>query len=112
MASIERKSRRGDLEALRRLIESYAAEKIVVGYPFRLDGTEGIQCEKVNRFIERLVGEFSLPVERWDESFTTQEAKEVMMQAGVKIKKRKGVVDKIAAGFILQSYLDSLRNKK
>jgi putative holliday junction resolvase len=104
---IERKNKKGDLEAIGRYIESYAVTEIVIGYPLRLDGTVGIQCEKVDRFILILKSAFSVPIVRWSETFTTKDAEEVLRTAKVRTRKRKLLVDKIAAGMILQGYLNT-----
>jgi len=109
LSVIERKSLEKDLEAITKIFQSYSIEKIVVGFPVRLDGTEGIQCEKVERFADYLSAEFKVPVVKWDESLSTWEAEAVMLEAGVKKKKQRKIVDKIAAGLILQSYLNSCK---
>ena len=83
-------------------------EKIVIGYPLRLDGTTGIECEKVDRFVLSLESTLPIPISRWDETLTTKDAEEILRTAHVRADKRKAVVDKIAAGMILQGYLDSL----
>lgn len=106
LSVIERKNQSSDLEAISKIIETCHIEKIVVGYPLRLDGTKGIQCEKVDRFVERLTAAFKMPVVKWDESLSTWAADEAMSEAGLKRGKKKKIVDKIAAGIILQSYLD------
>lgn len=106
LATIVRRSLKRDLEELGQLIRSCGAEKIVIGYPVRLDGTAGIQCEKVDRFVVNLKKRVLLPIERWDESFSTQEAEDLLAEARVGRKKRKAAVDKLAAKIILQSYLD------
>jgi len=108
---IERKNKKKDLEALGHYVRTYGAEKIVVGYPLRLDGTVGIQCEKVDRFIHALEVVFPLPVIRRDETLTTKEAEEVLRTANVRPQKRRALVDKIAAAMILQGYLDSLTRR-
>ncbi len=108
---IERKNKKKDLEALSHYVRTYGVEKIVVGYPLRLDGTAGIQCEKVDRFIHALEAAFPLPVIRRDETLTTKEAEEVLRTANVRPQKRKALVDKIAAAMILQGYLDSLARR-
>ena len=110
LAVITRKNRKQDMETIAGFIEKYSVEKIVVGYPLMLDGTEGIQCEKVNRFIAVLEATFSLPVIRWDETLTTKEAEEILNRAKVPRKKMKSVVDKLTAGLILQGYLNSLNS--
>jgi len=111
LPTIIRKTKKHDLEILGNLIKNYAVENIVVGYPLRLDGSEGIQCEKVKRFSTLLEKEFSLPVIKWPETLSTKEAEEIMINAGVGWKKRKKAVDKMAACIILQGYLDNMIRK-
>jgi len=104
---LERKNRRTDLATLRRLVEEYRVDKIVVGYPVRMDGTKGIQCEKVDRFARLLAEAFGLPVLLQDEFMTTKEAEEILRAAGTGRKKMKAAVDRLAAVLILKSYLDA-----
>jgi putative Holliday junction resolvase len=108
LPTILRKSNKNDWSILDNLIKSYNVEKIVIGYPVRLDGSEGIQCEKVNRFSALLIKTFSLPVIKWPETLSTKEAEEILIKSGVHWKKRKKMVDKMAACLILQGYLDSI----
>lgn len=108
LPTIIRKSRKHDWDILGNLIKSYNVEKIVIGYPVRLDGSEGIQCEKVNRFLTLLVKTFSLPVIKWPETLSTKEAEEILIKSGIHWKKRKDKIDKLAACLILQGYLDSI----
>ena len=107
LPTIIRKTKKHDWEILGNLIRDYKVEKIVIGYPVRLDGSEGIQCEKVNRFASLLEVNFSLPVDKWQETLSTKEAEEILINAGVRWEKRKKIVDKLAACIILQGYLDS-----
>jgi putative Holliday junction resolvase len=107
IATVIRKNRNADLTAIAGFIERFNVERIVVGYPLRLDGSEQIQCEKVNRFIGRLETRFSLPVVRYDETLSTKEAEEILRERGVKWEKRKMLVDRVAASLILQRYLDA-----
>ena len=107
LPTIIRKNKKHDLEILDSLIKSYNVEKIVIGYPVRLDGSEGIQCEKVNRFSVLLDKTFSLPVIKWPETLSTKEAEEILINSGVRWQKRKKMVDKLAACLILQNYLNS-----
>jgi putative Holliday junction resolvase len=107
LPTIIRKTKKHDLDILGNLIKSYNVEKIVIGYPVRIDGSEGIQCEKVNRFSVLLNKTFSLPVIKWSETLSTKEAEEILINAGVRWQKRKEMVDKLAACLILQNYLDS-----
>jgi putative Holliday junction resolvase len=104
---IARKNKKLDLEAIAHYIHTYGVEKIVIGYPLRLDGAVGIQCEKVDRFIHALALLFPMPIIRWDETLTTKDAEELLRTANVRVKKRKALVDKVAAAMILQGYLDA-----
>lgn len=108
LPTIIRKTRKHDLDILENLVKNYQVERIVIGYPVRLDGSEGIQCEKVNRFALLLEKTFHLPVVKWEETLSTKEAEEILIQSGVHWEKRKKMVDKVAACLILQSFLDSL----
>jgi putative holliday junction resolvase len=108
LPTIIRKTKKLDLNILGNLIRDYKVEKIVIGYPLRIDGSEGIQCEKVNRFSVLLDKTFSLPVIKWPETLSTKEAEEILINSGVRWEKRKKMVDKLAACIILQGYLDSI----
>jgi putative holliday junction resolvase len=111
LETIHRKNRKHDLESIGRIIRSFNVEKIVIGYPLRLNGEEGIQCSKVRHFARQLEKAFFVPVVLQDETLTTKEAESILAEANVKRDKRKLLVDKLAAGIILQAYLD-LRGKK
>jgi putative Holliday junction resolvase len=108
VATLNRKNRETDLNAIAELVRRYDVDRIVIGYPLRLDGSEGVQCEKINRFCRRLEACLSIPVIRWDETLSTKEAEEILRRTGVTPKKRKGIVDRVAASIILQGYLDTL----
>jgi len=108
LPTIIRKNRKHDWDMLDNLIKSYNVEEIVIGYPVRLDGSEGIQCEKVNRFSAQLSKNYSLPVIKWPETLSTKEAEEILIKSGIHWKKRKEKIDKLAACLILQNYLDSI----
>ena len=113
LATIIQKNRQQTLEEIAGFIRTYNAEKIVIGYPIRLDGSEGIQCEKINNFASILESTFSLPVIKWDETLSTKEAEEILTRANIARNKRRNIVDKLAASLILQGYLDAQerRNK-
>jgi len=106
LETVLRKNTAHDMERIGKIARELGAEKIVVGYPLRLNGEEGIQCEKVKRFAARLETALSIPVEFQDETLTTKEAESILIQANVRREKRKLLVDKLAASIILQSYLD------
>jgi len=108
VGTVIRKNRDADLAAIAVFIERFGVESIVVGYPLRLDGSEGIQCEKVNRFIRRLEARLAIPVIRRDETLSTKEAEELLRETGICREKKRGIVDRLAACIILQGYLDAL----
>jgi putative holliday junction resolvase len=107
LTTLKRKNRQADLQALGDVIEKQQIERIVLGYPLRIDGSAGIQCEKVSRFAALLERTFHLPVICWDETFSTKEAEEMMFQMKVKRGKKREMVDRIAASIILQDYLNA-----
>ena len=106
LPTLIRKTKQHDLDILSNWIRNYSVESIVIGYPLRLDGSEGIQCEKVNRFARLLNKTFSLPVIKWSETLSTKDAEEILISSGVRWQKRKEKVDQLAACLILQNYLD------
>ena len=91
------------------IAEKTGAEKIVLGFPKNMNGTLGDRAKKTKRF-QKLLGELcEVPVVLWDERLTTVSAHNLMNETNVRGKKRKDSVDKVAAAFILQSYLDSAK---
>lgn len=97
---------RKTLARIEEIIMEYKVEKIVLGYPKNMNDTEGERVEKTLAFKEMLERRTALEVVLWDERLTTVAADELMMEAGVRREERKKYVDKIAAAFILQGYLD------
>lgn len=96
---------KADLRAVQELVEREQVSKVVVGLPTLLDGTEGIQAGKIRVFRDKLAKRLKVPVVDWDESLTTVEAENVLIEADISRAKRKKVIDKMAAAMILQSYL-------
>jgi putative Holliday junction resolvase len=98
-----------DLDAVSRLLTPHAPERLVVGLPLNMDGSEGAQAGKVRRFVERLREHLGLPIDLWDERLTTEEAHQILRDAGVRHTGRrsadKGLIDQVAATVILRSYL-------
>lgn len=99
-----------DLQRLKQIVEQYEVEEIVVGLPKNMNASIGSRGELCVAFADYLRDELKLPVHLWDERLTTVSANRTLLEADVSRKKRKAVVDKLAAGFILQGYMDS--NKK
>lgn len=97
---------RQTLARIEELIVEYQVEEIVLGLPKNMNASEGVRVELTNEFKEKLERRTGLPVNMWDERLTTVAADRAMMEAGVRRENRKQYVDKIAATFILQGYLD------
>lgn len=91
--------------------EEIGAVKIVVGLPVRTDGSAGNRVERTLAFIEILSSLTGLPVETFDERFTSVVAHRFLSDSGLKTKKHKGLVDSVSAALILQDYLDRNRNE-
>jgi putative Holliday junction resolvase len=98
-----------DLEALARLVREHAVTGVVAGLPLNMDGSEGEAAARVRRFTENLSKHLGLPVRLWDERLTTWEAEAVLREAGVRSRKGRQVVDKLAAALILKGFLDATR---
>lgn len=103
---------RQTLARIEALIVENDVEKIVLGCPKNMDGSEGDRVEKTKEFQEMIERRTGLEVVLWDERLTTVAADRYMMEAGIRRENRKQYVDEIAAVFILQGYLDYLRNQK
>jgi putative Holliday junction resolvase len=95
------------LDQIVALITEHQVDKIVVGLPRNMDGSYGSATEKVRSFIEKLKTRTGVPVFEWDERLSTVSAHNALREAGLNGKRRKGVVDKVAAQIILQNYLDA-----
>ncbi len=101
---------RQTLARIEELVSEYQVETIVLGYPKNMNNTIGERALKSLEFKEMLERRTGLPVVMWDERLTTIEANRTLMESGVRRENRKEHLDQLAAIFILQGYLDSLRN--
>jgi putative holliday junction resolvase len=109
---IERsQSEKADLRAVVQLVQENDVSKVVIGIPIMLDGTSGVQADKVRAFMEKLVRRLRVPVEEWDERMTTLEAEKLLIAADRSRSERREVIDKLAATLILQSYLEAHRER-
>jgi len=95
------------MSRIQELVTEYAVTSFVVGYPKNMNNSIGPRGEASERFAEMLKEAFGLPVTLWDERLTTMAAERMLIEADVSRKKRKTVIDKMAAVMILQGYLDS-----
>ena len=101
-----------DIKEIIRYTEEYKVDAVVSGLPKNMDGTTGFQAKKVLDFLEELKKVYQGKIITWDERLTTVSAHRLMAEKKTKINKRKQEVDKIAACYILQGYLDSGDFKK
>ena len=112
LETFERRSITADLKHIQELVRDHAVARVIMGMPFRLDGSVGPAAEQVEQFKVMLEGVLSVPVIPWDERLTSKSAESMLIEANVSRKKRKGAVDRVAAAILLQSYLESLSSEK
>lgn len=113
--TIERKEEnklRKTLARIKELAEEYEVDKIVLGFPKHMNNDVGERAKSTLEFKEMVERRTGLEVIMWDERLTTVEAERTLMESGVRRENRKKYVDKIAAVFILQGYLDSIYIQK
>lgn len=109
--TIRRTSLEKDFQRLQELIDQYEVHELVVGMPKHMNGTKGERAEKTEEFVAQMKKVIHLPVSFWDERLSTVMAEKQLIAADVSRKKRKEVIDKMAAVVILQGYLDRLQFK-
>ena len=107
LSVIRRRALRDDLRHLAEVLVDYSPDRFIVGLPLNMNGTSGPQAQKTQEFADALGRHFGLPVSTWDERWSTRAVTRTLIDAGVRRSKRRRVVDKMAAAFILQGYLDS-----
>ena len=107
LETLQRRNKRLDFEKLAALIRDYQVTQIVVGFPLRMNGAEGVQAEKMHTFAAELRDRFALPVHLWDERLTSAEANRLLRETEMSIRRRGQVVDQMAAVLILQSWMES-----
>ena len=96
-----------DIKEIKKIIKQYEGiDEIVVGLPKTLKGEIGPSAQKVLEFVEALKKAFKIAILAWDERLTTAQAEKTLQTAGLNSKKRRSVIDKTAAAYILQSYMD------
>lgn len=109
LCTITRKNRKTDLTAICDLINTHQVEAVVIGLPLMLNGEVGIQAGKVQKFADRLEREARIPIHLRDERLTTVEATDILREVGKPRKKRRQVIDQVAAVVILDEYLNDVR---
>ncbi len=101
-----------NIEAIIALLKQHEVGQIIAGMPLSMDGSIGLQAEKVQAFVEKLKQQTNIPVVLRDERLTTYSAQVLMREARPEKKKKKSRDDAIAAALILQGYLDEIRHEK
>ena len=109
LMTIKRESNKIAYDKIHDILKENNVEKIVVGLPKNMNNTIGPQSEKVMKFAEKLKNKFNVEIEYVDERMTTLMAEKVLIEGSVRRENRKKYIDKIAATYILQSYLDRLK---
>ena len=111
VTTIRRTKKESDLEEIKKICKEYSVDTIVIGLPKNMNGSIGESGERVLEFSNQIKEYTGLKVEMWDERLTTVAAHKAMLEADLSRNKRKKIVDKIAAIYILQGYLDRLSMK-
>lgn len=116
--TVRRTTLKEDLDIIINFLIEEKIDRIVVGYPKNMNGTIGPQAEKTDSFVKQLnkkikysdrIENHDIEIIMWDERLTSKAADRAMIEADLSRKKRKLIIDKIAAIYILQGYLDSIR---
>lgn len=112
ITTIRRTKKTDDVKEVVRICNEYSVETIVVGLPKNMDGSIGFAGEKIQEFSNLLKEAIDLEIVFWDERLTTVAAHRAMLEADLSRGKRKKIVDKVAATYILQGYLDRISRKQ
>jgi len=112
LLTLRRARFRDDAAALGRIVAEYAVSGLVIGLPVSMDGREGPRCQSVRQFAANLSAHVDLPMAFWDERWSTVAVERMLVtEADLSRKRRREVVDKQAAGYILQGALDFLADR-
>ena len=106
LKTIKRSNIKKDMEELKLIIQEQNIIKIVVGFPKNMNNTVGPQGEKVLLFVKKMKKELDVEIVLEDERLTTVSAEKMLISGNVRREKRKEIIDKVAAVYILQTYLD------
>ncbi len=101
-----------DADTLLKLIKEYHILGIVVGLPLNMNGSEGPRCQSIRQFVTNLHSLIEIPICLWDERLSTMAVTRTLLEADLSRSKRKRVVDKMAAAYILQGFLDAFGRLK
>jgi putative Holliday junction resolvase len=105
------KNKKEDKKYFLSLVREFKIGEVVVGFPLKMNGTEGSRAQKTKEFTLWLEGALNLPINLWDERLTTKEALNILRQQNLDSRKSKAYKDQVSATIILSSYLESKRDK-
>lgn len=107
LTTVHRASRQEDFQTIKELVQEHEADRVIVGLPVSLDGTEGPQARKTRRYADRLAEILPVPIAYWDERYSTEAAAEILQGRRRRRRRMREEIDTMAAAVILQSYLDA-----
>lgn len=107
LMTIERESKKKDLEAIEALLDQYQVRKVVVGMPLNMNGSMGTSGDMAKMVGEKIKNKFKVELIYVDERLSTVSAERVLIEGDIRREERKNIIDKVAASYILQTYLDS-----
>ena len=107
LATIERKKFSQDIAKMKELVSNHAITGLVIGLPLNMDGSEGRRTQSTRTFVSNLAKQIALPLLFWDERMSTMAVERMMIAADMSRQRRAKLVDKLAASYILQGYLDA-----
>lgn len=109
--TVRRKGLEADINAIESLVREYEADEIMIGLPLNMNGSSGSSVKMAKSFGQELEKKLPIRITYRDERYSTMAANRILLEGDISRKKRKAVIDKIAAAYVLQGYLDFLRNK-
>lgn len=110
VTTVKRSGSDSDVTEIKKYIDEFGAEQVMIGLPLNMNGSAGPSVDMVRQFGEQLAAEITIPIVYRDERLSTMAAERYLLEGDVSRKKRKKVIDKMAAVFVLQGYLDYLAN--
>ena len=110
LMTLDRRDQRKEAEQIIELIKDYNVEEVVVGMPVMMDGSVGIQAEKVSKFVDELKKVIDIPINYFDERLSTKLIEKTLIDADLSRGKRRKIIDKLSAVIILQDYMSSRAN--
>src|SRR4051812_40994556 len=109
LETIDRGKFTKDIEKLKKIIASHNVGGLVIGYPINMDGSHGPRTQSTRTFASNLEKHLALPMLLWDERMTTMAVERAMLEADLSRQRRAQLVDKLAASYMLQGFLDSVK---